>query len=107
MGEEWGKSTTKYMQTFQAYIKCQFSLELDVSNTCASHCLERGLSDPKKKCFAKKCHHDHSETCERCQMGEVMFMHLHGAIEECTPLLSEVQVKEYLFDVTRWAIVRL
>jgi len=69
MSASWVKEVQQNLRQARQYFKTDYKLHVTITDQCPDHCRTYALSDPKAE-FQTKCSHDHSITCDRCEMIE-------------------------------------
>ncbi|CAB4040733.1 Hypothetical predicted protein, partial [Paramuricea clavata] len=56
------------LKHLKQYIKSDYKIHCSMVSYVPDHCRVFALSDPKKKCFHRRCDHHHNQQCESCEI---------------------------------------
>ena len=75
------------------YLKTDFKLHIQQSDSCADHCLHWSLSDPSNRNLQVLCDHTHTLICDRCELFKTLQEQLDSAINTLPEGLKEDAMK--------------
>ena len=104
--------TIKKLKESKLYLKTDYKFHIKESDSCADHCRNFALSDPKDEAFAGLCQHEHAIHCDRCGLIEEIhdtlkqFIDNESNPEEKNILLHELSSSKEKIDNWKSHIIR-
>ncbi|KAK3725270.1 hypothetical protein QZH41_001285 [Actinostola sp. cb2023] len=97
---QWGQNAQQYLKESKRYLKTDFKIHVGREENSQYHCTVYSLSDTGSTDYSIPCDHDHTTTCERCNLLETTLQEILTTINSVE--MMQDQKARVLFQYTVW-----
>ncbi|KAK3725260.1 hypothetical protein QZH41_001293 [Actinostola sp. cb2023] len=95
---QWGQNAQQYLKESKRYLKTDFKIHVGREENSQDHCTVYSLSDTGNTDYSIPCDHDHTTTCERCNLLETTLQEILTTINSVE--MTQDQKARVMFQYT-------